>query len=56
MQQFPHLLPLTISIAGLSHADAGNYMNDEPMEICMRNLLKVYKYAKPAVNEATSAD
>lgn len=45
-QQFIQLLPLTLEIAGLPHADHGKYYNEDQMEIRARAIQTAYKWAR----------
>ncbi|HVJ80715.1 MAG TPA: hypothetical protein VNC50_06565 [Planctomycetia bacterium] len=50
-QQFLQLLPVTLAIAGLSHADAGKYFNDDQMDLRLQSLRRAFKHAKKLVAE-----
>lgn len=51
-QQFIQLLPLTLTIAGLPHAEHGKYYNEDQMEIRARSLQTAYKWARRLAKEA----
>ena len=51
VQQFMHLLPVSLAIAGLATADHGKYMSDEQMEMRARALKTAFKHAKLLLRE-----
>jgi hypothetical protein len=50
-QQFMQLLPVTLAIAGLSHADAGKYFNDDQMDLRIQSLRRAFKHAKKLMSD-----
>jgi hypothetical protein len=51
INEFLRLLPLTLEIAGLPHADAGRYFNEGQMEVRVNALRTAYKFARQLVLE-----
>jgi hypothetical protein len=46
LREFMSLLPLTIELAGLPHAEAGRYYNDGQLEVRANALRTAYKFAR----------
>lgn len=46
INEFLQLLPVTIEIAGLTHAEAGKYFNEGILEIRANNLRNAFKFAR----------
>jgi hypothetical protein len=46
LREFMSLLPLTIELAGLPHAEAGRYFNDGQLEVRATAIRNAYKLAR----------
>ena len=51
INEFLRLLPLTLEIAGLPHADAGRHFNEGQMEVRVNTLKNAYKLARQLIIE-----
>jgi hypothetical protein len=51
INEFMKLLPLTLEIAGLPHAEHGRYFNEGQMEVRVASLRTAYKYARQLLLE-----
>ena len=45
-REFMQMLPLTLAIAGLPHAQPGNYFNEGQMDARSASLRTAYKFAR----------
>lgn len=52
-REFMSLLPLTLAVAGLPPAAAGQHFNEGQMEARATTLRTAYKVARTIINEAT---
>jgi hypothetical protein len=51
VREFMQLLPLTLEIAGLPHAEPGKYYNDGQMEARATTIRSAYKIARQIILE-----
>ena len=51
VREFMQLLPLTLEIAGLPHAEPGKYYNDGQMEARATTIRTAYKIARQIILE-----
>jgi hypothetical protein len=51
VSEFLRLLPLTLEIAGLPHAEAGRHFNEGQMEVRAATIRMAYKMARQLVLE-----
>ncbi len=51
VREFMGLLPLTVELAGLPHADAGHYYNESQIEARAITIRLAYKVARQIVLE-----
>jgi hypothetical protein len=51
VSEFLRLLPLTLEIAGLPHAEAGRHFNEGQMEVRAGTIRMAYKMARQLVLE-----
>jgi hypothetical protein len=51
VREFMSLLPLTIELAGLAHAEPGKYFNEGQMEARATTLRAAYKIARQMILE-----
>ena len=54
INEFMRLLPLTLEIAGLPHAEAGRHFNEGQMEVRATTLRLAYKFARQMVLDVAS--
>jgi hypothetical protein len=54
INEFMRLLPLTLEIAGLPHAEAGRHFNEGQMEVRANTLRLAYKFARQMVLDVAS--
>ena len=54
INEFLRLLPLTVEIAGLPHAEAGRHFNEGQMEVRVSTLRLAYKFARQLVLDVAS--
>ena len=54
INEFMRLLPLTLEIAGLPHAEAGRHFNEGQMEVRATTLRLAYKFARQVVLDVAS--
>jgi hypothetical protein len=55
MREFMSLLPLTLEIAGLPHAEPGRYYNEGQMESRATTIKQAYRVARQLVIDATKS-
>jgi hypothetical protein len=53
VREFMQLLPLTVEIAGLPHAEAGKYYNEGQMEARATTIRSAYKIARQIILEVS---
>lgn len=51
INEFMQMLPLTLAIAGLPHAQPGQYFNDGQMEVRANALRAAFKHARQVLLE-----
>jgi len=51
VQQFLHLLPLTLEVAGLPRGETGKYYNDDQMDLRVQAIRKAYKHVQKLAKE-----
>ena len=51
INEFMRLLPLTIELAGLPHAEHGKYYNEGQLEVRSNVIKQAFKYARQLVVE-----
>jgi hypothetical protein len=49
INEFMRLLPLTLEIAGLPHAEAGRHFNEGQMEVRANTIRTAYKMARQLI-------
>jgi hypothetical protein len=54
MKEFMGLLPLTLEIAGLPHAEPGKYYNKDQMEVRANTLRNAFQIARQLVVEIST--
>ena len=54
INEFLRLLPLTVEIAGLPHAEAGRHFNEGQMEVRATTLRLAYKFARQIALDVAS--
>jgi hypothetical protein len=54
VQQFLHLLPLTLEIAGLPRGEAGKYFNEDQMDLRVQAIRKAYKHVQKLAKDLTA--
>jgi hypothetical protein len=55
VREFMQLLPLTLAIAGLPHAEPGKYYNEGQMEARATTLRSAYKVARQIIMEVAKS-
>ena len=54
MKEFMQLLPLTLAIAGLPHANLGHLFNEGQMEVRVNNLKQAFKMARQLLKDISA--
>jgi len=54
MRNFMNLLPLTLSLAGLPHAEAGRHFNEGQLEVRATTLRNAYRVAKKLLRDVAA--
>ena len=53
-QQFFQLLPVTLEIAGLTHAEPSKYYNDDQMELRAQAIRKAFRHARNLLRDVAA--